>query len=214
MKRITSTVGAPRLTMIHTLLQQCDLLVVVGYGGGEEGVMELLRQAAETLPQLVIYWVTYEKGIDRLSPRTRELLSGENKFIVWGGSADKFFGDLMAQLGLGQPDWVADPIAVLSQQSQKLRPPDDDLEDIHILIDGFMERVKYANDPANRWPEQGELRIKAASKRARNEYQQARELLEQIDRSQDTEAARMHALNLHSLFEEDPESRKELPTKP
>src|SRR3954470_19329720 len=55
------------LSMIHTLLQQCDLLVVVGYGGGEEGVMELLRDAARTLPQLVIYWVTYEKGIESVS---------------------------------------------------------------------------------------------------------------------------------------------------
>jgi tetratricopeptide (TPR) repeat protein len=198
------------LSMIHSLLQQCDLLVVVGYGGGEEGVMQLLREAAQTLPQLVIYWVTYQKGIDSLSKNARALLSGENKFTIWGGSADKFFGDLMAQLGIGQPDWVADPIAVLSGQSERLRLPEHELEDVHILINGFKERVKFANDPQHRWPEQGELRIKAAAKRARGEYQEARELLEQIDRSIDVEAARMHALNLHSLFEEDPDKGKVL----
>jgi tetratricopeptide (TPR) repeat protein len=198
------------LSMIHSLLQQCDLLVVVGYGGGEEGVMELLREAAHTLPQLVIYWITYEKGIDSLSQNARQLLSGENKFILWGGSADKFFGDLMAALGLGQPEWVADPIKILTEQSERLRLPEHELEDVRILIDGFKERVKFANDPENRWSEQGEIRIKAAAKRARGEYQEARALLEQIDRAQDPEAARMHALNLRSLFEENPEARAAL----
>jgi hypothetical protein len=208
MSETSSDRGA--LSMVHSLLQQCDLLVVVGYGGGEEGVMQLLREAARTLPQLVIYWITYEKGLDSLSPNARELLSGENKFTLWGGSADKFFGDLMAQLGLGQPDWVADPIAVLSDQSERLRPPEHELEDVHILINGFRERVKFANDPQHRWPEQGELRIKAAAKRARGDYRAARELLEQIDRTVDTEAARMHALNLRSLFDENPDQGRPL----
>jgi hypothetical protein len=116
------------VSMIHSLLQQCDLFVVVGYGGGEEGVMELLRDAVKTLPQLVIYWVTYEKGHEDLSRKARELLSGENKFSIWGGSADKFFGDLMEQLQIGQPRWVADPLTVLREQSERLVRPKPSLK--------------------------------------------------------------------------------------
>lgn len=192
------------VSMIHSLLQQCELLVVVGYGGREEGVMELLRDAAKTLPRLVIYWVTYEQGHENLSASARELLSGENKFTIWGGSADKFFGDLMAELRIGQPRWVANPIAVLKEQSERLCAPEAELEDVRILVGAFKERVAFADRPENRWHEEGEKKVRAAEKRARREYKAAQDLLEQIDLSKDLDAARMHALNLHDMFEQDP----------
>jgi hypothetical protein len=84
-------------------MKDCDLLVVVGYGGGEEGVMALLQDAGRVMPNLVIYWVTHKPGIEGLAENARRLLLGENKFVVWGGSADKFFGDLMAAMKIGQP---------------------------------------------------------------------------------------------------------------
>jgi len=201
------------VSMIHSLLQQCDLLVVVGYGGGEEGVMELLRDAVRTLPQLVIYWVTYEKGHEHLSWNARELLSGENKFSIWGGSADKFFGDLMQQLQIGQPRWVADPLAVLREQSERLRAPEAELEDVRILVGAFKERVSYADKPEHRWPEDQAIKVRAAEKRTRGQFQAAKELLEQVDLSKDPDAARMHALNLHSLFEQDPSKGGEFLSK-
>jgi len=192
------------LSMVHGLLQQCDLLVVVGYAGGEEGIMALLRDAAKTMPQLVIYWVTYLQGSENLSPSARQLLSGENKFLIWGGSADKFFGDLMAELKIGQPRWVADPISVLKEQSDRLQSPGDDLEDVRILVSAFKERVAYAHRDENRWPEAEQNKVRAADKRARGEFLAARQLLEQIDLSQNPDAARLHALNAHSIFEQDP----------
>jgi hypothetical protein len=192
------------LSMVHGLLQQCDLLVVVGYAGGEEGIMALLRDAARTMPQLVIYWVTYQQGHEGLSRNARELLSGENKFSIWGGSADKFFGDLMAELKIGQPRWVADPITVLKAQSERLRSPEADLEDVRILVNAFKERVTFADRPESRWPEADQTKVRAADKRSRGEFLAARELLEQIDLSQDLDAARLHALNAHSIFEQDP----------
>ena len=45
-----------------------------------------------------------------------------------------------------------DPIAVLSDQSERLPLLEHELEDVHILINGFRERVKFAIDPRNRWP--------------------------------------------------------------
>ena len=191
------------VSMIHSLLQQCELLVVVGYGGGEEGVMELLIDAVKALPQFVIYWVTYEQGHETLSQKARELLSGENKFSIWGGEADKFFGDLMEELRIGQPSWVANPIAVLKNQSERLLLPAAELEDVRILIGAFKARVSYADQADHRWPEEQQKKVRAAEKRARGEFSAAQKLLEELDLSVDLDAARMHALNQHSLFEQD-----------
>ena len=48
------------------------MLVVVGYSGGEEGVMELLKEAAKQFKDLVIYWTMYMKeNFDLLSERQR-----------------------------------------------------------------------------------------------------------------------------------------------
>ncbi len=191
------------LSMVHGLLQQCDLLVVVGYSGGEEGIMKLLSEATRSMPQLVIYWVTYQQGHDSLSENARALLSGENKFTVWGGTADKFFGDLMAELRIGQPTWVADPIFVLREQSERLQPPEDGLEGVRILVKAFKDRVAFADLPGSRWPEANQVKVKAADMRARRDFKSANEILERIDLSADLDAARQHALNAHSMFEED-----------
>jgi hypothetical protein len=192
--------------MVMTLLRQCDHLVVVGYGGGEEGIMELLTEAARALPQVVIYWVNYLPGLEGLSPRTLELLSGENKFVIFGGPADKFFGDLMGELKIGAPRWVSDPIAVLREQSKRLKEPGADFEDIGILVRAFKERVAFADLPEHRWPEANNAKVKAAELRAAGAFRDAQTLLETLDLAADTEAARLHGLNLISIFEEDPEA--------
>lgn len=190
------------VTMIHSLLQQSDLLVVVGYGGGEEGIMHLLRDAARAMPQLVIYWVSYEAGRDRLSANARALLDGENKFIVAGGPADRFFGELMAELEIGQPQWVADPMTCLKEESEQLvTPTSEDLHAIGILVRAHKERVAYAADVAHRWPETNETKVRAAEQRARGDFAGARTELERIDLAQDSEAKRLHALNARSVFE-------------
>jgi tetratricopeptide (TPR) repeat protein len=190
------------VTMIHSLLQQSDMLVVVGYGGGEEGVMHLLRDAASTMPQLVIYWITYEGGRDTLSPNALALLNGENKFLIRGGPADRLFGDLMAELGIGQPQWVGDPVTCLKAQSEQLiTPTSEDLHAIGILVRAYKERVAFANDVEHRWPEANETKVRAAELRARGDFAGARTELETINLAQDNEAKRLHALNAKSLFE-------------
>jgi hypothetical protein len=75
---------------------------------------------------------------------------------------------------------------------------------VRILVGAFKDRVAYADRVESRWPEEREKKVKAAEKRARRQYKAAKELLEEIDLANDTDAARMHALNLHSLFEEEP----------
>jgi SIR2-like domain len=192
--------------MIMTLLQQCDHLVVVGYGGGEEGIMELLGEAARALPQLVIYWVNYLPGLEGLPQRALNLLSGENKFVIFGGPADKFFGDLMGELRIGAPRWVSDPIGVLKDQSGRLKESSAEFEDIRILVRAFKERVAFADQPDHRWPEANHAKVKAAGLRAAGAFREAQAQLETLDLEDDAEAARLHGLNLISIFEDDPDS--------
>src|SRR3546814_20292002 len=89
-------------TVMMSLLKHATVLVVVGYAGGEEGVMNLLQYAARTIPRMVVYWVAYEKSYREFSPRAQALLqTGENKFFVSDQDADKFFQGLMRELGEG-----------------------------------------------------------------------------------------------------------------
>jgi hypothetical protein len=190
------------VSMIHNILQQSNLLVVVGYGGGEKGIMRLLQDAATDMPQLVIFWVSYEPGREGLSENARLLLGGENKFLIWGGDADKFFGDLISELGIGQPEWVGDPVEALRVQSEKLvAPTGDELDAIGILIRAFHERVGCA--VGNRWSADNENRVKAAENRARGRFEASQAQLKKFDLDTDPEAKRLHALNLRSLFERD-----------
>lgn len=192
---------ARAVTMMNGILQQCDVLVVVGYAGGEEGVMDLLLSAAEHHEQLVIYWVAYERGAEKLSRRARALLMGENKFAIEGGEADKFFGDLMAALELGQPAWVADPLGELARQAGSLERPKANPE-VSILIDAFQQKVATGTEAVGRWHGDGR-KLDAAGKRAEGDFAAARAALADVDLTDDPEAARLHALNALSLFEED-----------
>lgn len=188
------------VAMLNGILQRANLLVVVGYAGGEEGLMKLLLQAASSLEQLVIYWVTYEDDAEKLSDNCRELLSGENKFAITGGEADRFFGQLMARLGIGQPKWVADPIGELMDRRDELVPPEE-TDEVSMLIRAYRDRVEAAAAaPAEVAPEDPVLQ--AAGLRAEGRYVRAREMLEGFDFAARSDAARLHALNALSVFEE------------
>ena len=194
---------ARAVTMINGILQQCDVLVVVGYAGGEEGVMQMLLEASRSLEQLVVYWVAYEGDVSKLSVGCRELLSGENKFAIKGGEADRFFADLMAQLEIGQPDWVADPTGELARQPALLVAPTH-VPEVGILIDAFTRKIEVACGAVGQWQGGDPRKLLAARKRAAGDFRGARETLEGTNPAADAEAARLHALNALSLFEENP----------
>jgi len=200
---------ARAVTMMNGILQQCDVLVVVGYAGGEEGVMELLLEASRHHEQLVIYWVLYERDVATLSGRCRKLLLGENKFAIDGGEADKFFGDLMAKLEIGQPGWVGDPVGELDHQSKHLVTPAENSA-VSILIGAFQGKVTTALDAVKRWRPKNERKLAAAEKRAAGDFRGARSELDGVPLVEDPEAARLHALNALSLFEESPTASQKL----
>lgn len=188
------------VTMLNGVLQRANLLVVVGYAGGEEGLMDLILQASGSLEQLVVYWVSYEDDAAKMTPKCRQLLWGENKFAIVGGEADLFFFDLMAALGIGEPDWVSDPIAELHKHRVDL-VASQAVSGASLLIEGYRSRIEEVariEKPAE------DARQKAARLRAEGDYGAARGQLADVDLSNDPEAARLHALNALSLFEEAP----------
>jgi len=135
---VSETEGHPAMqAALYSLFQQCRPLVVIGYGGGEEGVMRLLINAAKTYPDKLIYWVMYEQDPEGLSDQAKELLrTGRNKFVIPGQDADAFFAQLMAGLGIGTPGWMQDPTGFLQHRAKTIAVAK------HDDIDGEIERYR------------------------------------------------------------------------
>lgn len=192
-------------TMMMGLLKQATVLVVVGYAGGEEGVMNLLQYAAQTIPRMVVYWIAYEKSYRDLSAGARTLLeTGENKFFIPDQDADGFFQALTRELREGQPDWVADPILALSEQAQRLRGNGD--HEIADLIAEYQKRVSHA--VKTRQNVDGAL-VLARQQRTKGNFKEAIELLRPIKESETT-VRMLFAQSLQDAFDENPEENVEL----
>ena len=109
----------PMQGMLYQLLRDSQMLVVVGYGGGEEGIMELLIRAAEQFQNMQVYWAILEGESASLSSSTGKLLTkGHHKYLVEIRDADTLFAEIMEGLGLGVPQWMQDPAAVLERQGE------------------------------------------------------------------------------------------------
>jgi hypothetical protein len=192
-------------TMMMGLLKQATVLVVVGYAGGEEGVMNLLQYAAQTIPRMVVYWIAYEKSYRDLSTGARTLLeTGENKFFIPDQDADGFFQALTRELGEGQPSWVADPILALAEQAERLRG-NGDLE-IADLIGEYQKRVSHA--VGTRQHVDGAL-VAARQQRTKGNFKAAIELLLPIKDS-DTTARMLYAQSLQDAFDENSDENADL----
>ena len=187
-------------TTMMSLLKHSTVLVVVGYAGGEEGIMSLLQHAARNIPRLVVYWIAHERNYLDLSQGARTLLeTGDNKFFILDQDADRFFQGLMRELGLGQPDWVANPIEALVKQGGKFKGSDDD--EISDLIVGYEKRVKHAE--SRRLPGDKPL-VDALQARSAGEFDLAITQLEPV-RSKSPAHRRLYALSLQDAFEFDHE---------
>lgn len=193
--------------VVTNLMRGSDLLVVVGYGGGEEGIMKVLCEAARQDSQLVVYWVTYGGGFDGLSERAKELVRcGENKFIIQTSSgADEFFWSLMEELKVGPPEWIRDPIGAMQAAASELLNVEDN-EVISVLVGDYRRQIVHAVEERL----QVGPREKAAQLRATGDFVGSNEALADVDLSHDRVALRLHALNMHSMFERDPSDEDSL----
>lgn len=124
---------------IYQLLHDSNLLVVIGYAGGEEGVMLLLHEAMKMEPDNVIYWVSHSTNPDRLSDYAKRLLNGKNKFLILGQDADTFFAQLANNLRIGVPKWLRDPTTVLVEKAVRISRPEN--KDIIEVIGRYRRRL-------------------------------------------------------------------------
>ena len=113
------------ITCFRNLFQASRLLVVVGYEGREPQIMHLLTEAAKTYPDKHIFWCLYSPDPAKLSPRAAEFLSfSTNARLIPGQDADLFFHSLSAELGIGAPLALRDPLAFLEQRLEGVYPAD------------------------------------------------------------------------------------------
>ena len=190
-------------SLMLSVLKETTVLVVVGYSGGEEGVMSLLQQAAKSLPRMVVYWVAFESDYANLSERARDLLeTGEYKYFILDQDSDDFFNKLLGELGVGPPGWIKQPLAVLERQA-KIAPPPNAPDDIQSLIDAYAERVRFAVDHGalEDTPE-----MEATELRSANRFAEAAETIAaDAEYRTDERKLRLHATSLFDRFKEMPE---------
>jgi hypothetical protein len=184
--------------MMMSLLKEASVLVVVGYAGGEEGVMTLLQYAATALPRMVVYWIAFEDDFDLLSKRAKELLAtGENKFFILGQRADDFFNKVVGELGIGAPDWIRRPLDVLKGQA-KISYDAQSSADVARLADAYADRVEFAAEKGVR--EDREIDT-ATELRSALRYAEATAAIEKTPKFEaDDELLALHADSLFNQY--------------
>ncbi len=131
------------IAAVNALMQSTHAWIVVGYGGREEGVMDLLVQAAKGFPQKHLYWVLYERNPASLPPKASELLSStRNGGVLLGYDADRFFLELAKELGVGSPRAINDPLTIVAQYLSDAEKAKIDHPDIRAQIGEASQRLK------------------------------------------------------------------------
>jgi hypothetical protein len=126
---------ASAIAAVNTLMQNTHAWIVIGYGGREEGVMDLLVQASKGFPQKHLYWVLHGKSPANLPPKAREFLSStRNGGVLLDYGADRFFLELAKELGVGSPRAINNPLEIVQQYLSEAEKATTDQTDIKAQI--------------------------------------------------------------------------------
>ena len=134
----------PMQGTMYGVLKDCDLLVVIGYAGGEEGIVALLKSACLLFPNLVIYWILYGDTAVDLSADVHNFMSGVHKYIIYGQDADKLFAELMREIGSGVPAWMENPLLMLQTQYENIISNEHEV--IRLAVDTFRDKLKHLSE--------------------------------------------------------------------
>lgn len=105
---------ASAIAAIQSLLHHAHAIVVVGYGGREDGLMNLLVKAGEIYPDKNIFWVQHADNADSLSEKARNFLgTSRNSGVILGQDSDRFFLELAKELRVGTPSAIGDPLKLI-----------------------------------------------------------------------------------------------------
>jgi tetratricopeptide (TPR) repeat protein len=110
---------------IVSLFRELRVFVVVGYGGREKGIMDLLVRAARQFADKQLFWITNSADPKTLSPKAVEFLAtSRNAALVVGQDADTAFLRLLKELGIGAPEAIRNPLFLPGLHASGLAPHD------------------------------------------------------------------------------------------
>jgi len=115
----------PTIAAIGSIFQDMRALIVIGYGGREDGVMDLMTKAARRFPDKRLIWVAHDKDPGRLSDKAKAFLAtSRNSRLLVGQDSDSFFLQLLKELEIGSPETIREPLFLASANSTTLAPHD------------------------------------------------------------------------------------------
>jgi hypothetical protein len=136
---------AAAIAAVNTLMQNTHAWIVVGYGGREEGFMDLLVQAAKGFPQKHLYWILHGDRPADIPPKAKEFLSSTRNggvLLLLKGDADSFFLRLAEELGVGSPRAIIDPLSIVQQYLFDVEKATIHHPDIRAQISAASERLE------------------------------------------------------------------------
>jgi hypothetical protein len=140
---------ASAIAAVNALMQNTHAWIIVGYGGREEGVMDLLVQAAKGFPQKHLYWILHGKSPADLPAKAHEFLSStRNGGVLLDYNADRFFLELAKELRVGSPRAINDPLSIVQQYLSEAEKATIDHPDIQAQISEAghqLDRLKAAS---------------------------------------------------------------------
>ena len=111
----------PTIAAIGPIFQDMRALVVVGYGGREDGIMDLMSEAGNRYPDKRLMWVAHDKDPARLSPKAKSFMAtSRNARLIVGQDADSFFLQLLKELEIGAPETIREPLFLAVAHSSTL----------------------------------------------------------------------------------------------
>jgi len=106
---------------IGELFREANVCIVIGYGGRERGLMDVLIDAGKRFPDTRIFWVTRSEDMGQLSEQALELLStSKYSSVVLGQDADDFFLQLLKNLNCCPPKIIEKPTYLMEHLRDNL----------------------------------------------------------------------------------------------
>jgi tetratricopeptide (TPR) repeat protein/NAD-dependent SIR2 family protein deacetylase len=122
------------IAAIGSLFQDLRAFVAVGYGGREDGIMDLLIKSAQRYRDKRLFWICHDANPATLSPKVREFLStSRNSRLLVGRDADSFFVRLLQTLEIGAPEAIREPLFLAGLHADSLAAPDEKVADSVIV---------------------------------------------------------------------------------
>lgn len=171
-QEVRNTPHSIQAGILYQLLVHAHALVVVGYAGGEEGVVQIVKQAAAfhhaNNKQFDIFWTQHVRNSEEepfLPDQVRQVLKySRMRKPICINDADSFFACLMGRLGISQPAFMNDPFEDLTD-TVKLISCDNGY--VEAFVTAFSDKLKAVRAC---WKAENDKDKKVKKRSSANEY--------------------------------------------